>query len=101
MRLINRNLYHSLPILQKELQNASVYPQVPILPEVFQAVLHKNGELNAGMYCGGLDMKYLKQFFIIILISFMGELLKELLPFPVPASINGMLINSYRDKHRF
>ncbi len=37
-------------------------------------------------------MKYLKQFFIIILISFMGELLKELLPFPVPASIYGMLI---------
>ena len=37
-------------------------------------------------------MKYLKQFFIIILISFMGEVLKELLPFPVPASIYGMLI---------
>lgn len=37
-------------------------------------------------------MKYLKQFFIIILISFTGEVLKEILPFPVPASIYGMLI---------
>ena len=37
-------------------------------------------------------MKYLKQFFIIILISFIGEVLKEILPFPVPASIYGMLI---------
>lgn len=37
-------------------------------------------------------MKYLKQFLIIITISFIGEVLKELLPFPVPASIYGMLI---------
>lgn len=37
-------------------------------------------------------MKYLKQFLIIILISFMGELFKYVLPFPVPASIYGMVI---------
>lgn len=37
-------------------------------------------------------MKYLKQFLIIIAISFAGEVLKEILPFPVPASIYGMLI---------
>ncbi len=37
-------------------------------------------------------MKYLRQFLIIIAISFIGEVLKELLPFPVPASIYGMLI---------
>lgn len=37
-------------------------------------------------------MKYLKQFLIIILISFMGEILKMLIPIPIPASIYGMLI---------
>lgn len=37
-------------------------------------------------------MKYLKQFLIIILISFIGEILKEIIPFPVPASIYGMII---------
>lgn len=37
-------------------------------------------------------MKYLKQFLIIIAISFIGEILKSLLPLPVPASIYGMVI---------
>lgn len=37
-------------------------------------------------------MKYLKQFLIIMGISFLGELLKSLLPFPVPASIYGMVL---------
>ena len=37
-------------------------------------------------------MKYLKQFLLILAISFLGELLKLLLPFPIPASIYGMLI---------
>lgn len=37
-------------------------------------------------------MVYLKQFLIIIVISFAGEALKMLLPFKMPASIYGMLI---------
>jgi len=37
-------------------------------------------------------MKYLKQFLIILLISFVGELLKYVLPLPIPASIYGMVI---------
>ena len=37
-------------------------------------------------------MKYLKQFLIILAISMIGEILKYLLPLPVPASIYGMLI---------
>ena len=37
-------------------------------------------------------MKYLKQFTLILVISFAGELLKELLPFPIPASIYGMVL---------
>ena len=37
-------------------------------------------------------MKLLKQIFIILAISFIGELLKYLLPLPVPASIYGMVI---------
>ena len=37
-------------------------------------------------------MKYIKQFMIILAISFIGELLKYLLPLPVPASIYGMVL---------
>lgn len=37
-------------------------------------------------------MKYIKQFFIIILLSFLGELLKYLIPLPIPASIYGMVL---------
>ena len=37
-------------------------------------------------------MKYLRQFLIILAISFVGEILKYLLPFPIPASIYGMVI---------
>lgn len=37
-------------------------------------------------------MKYLKQFFIIVLISFLGEIMKCLIPLPIPASIYGMLL---------
>lgn len=36
-------------------------------------------------------MKYLKQFLIILAISLLGEILKELLPLPIPASIYGMV----------
>lgn len=37
-------------------------------------------------------MKYIHQFLIIMLISFVGELLNLLLPLPVPASVYGLLI---------
>lgn len=37
-------------------------------------------------------MKYLKQCLLILAISFMGEILKYILPFPIPASIYGMSI---------
>ncbi len=37
-------------------------------------------------------MKYLKQFLIILAISLIGELLKAILPLPIPASIYGMVI---------
>lgn len=37
-------------------------------------------------------MKYLRQFLIIITISLIGEILKELIPVSIPASIYGMLI---------
>ena len=37
-------------------------------------------------------MKYMKQFILILTISFVGELLKYLLPLPVPASIYGMVL---------
>ena len=37
-------------------------------------------------------MKYLRQFMIILLVSFWGELLKYVIPLPVPASIYGLVI---------
>ena len=37
-------------------------------------------------------MKYIKQFTIILLISFIGEILNKLIPLPVPASIYGIII---------
>lgn len=37
-------------------------------------------------------MKYLKQFLLILLISFTGELLHQWLPLPVPASVYGFVI---------
>lgn len=37
-------------------------------------------------------MKYIKQCLIILVISFIGELLKYILPLPIPASIYGMVL---------
>ena len=37
-------------------------------------------------------MKILKQIFLILLISFLGEALHALLPLPVPASIYGIVL---------
>ena len=37
-------------------------------------------------------MKYIKQFMIIMIIVFMGECIKELLPFKIPASVYGLAL---------
>ena len=37
-------------------------------------------------------MKYVKQFGIILLFTFIGEVLNELIPLPVPAGIYGILL---------
>lgn len=37
-------------------------------------------------------MKYIKQFVVILVISFLGEVLKHLLPLPIPASIYGLVL---------
>ena len=37
-------------------------------------------------------MKYIKQFLVILGITFLGEILKLCLPLPIPASIYGMVI---------
>lgn len=37
-------------------------------------------------------MKYLKQFLLILLISFLGEGLHALFPLPVPASVYGLIL---------
>lgn len=38
----------------------------------------------------GIEMKYVKQFCIILMISFIGELCNQMIPLPVPASIYGL-----------
>ena len=37
-------------------------------------------------------MKYLKQFGIILFISFVGEILNHFIPLPIPAGIYGMIL---------
>lgn len=37
-------------------------------------------------------MKYLKQLSIILLFTFLGELLNKIIPLPIPTSIYGMLL---------
>ncbi len=37
-------------------------------------------------------MRYLKQFFLIILFSFLGEGLNAWIPLPIPASIYGLIL---------
>ena len=37
-------------------------------------------------------MKYMKQFCVIMGVSFLGEVLRHLLPLPVPASIYGLVL---------
>lgn len=37
-------------------------------------------------------MKYVRQFLVILGFSFLGEMLKEVLPLPIPASIYGLVL---------
>lgn len=37
-------------------------------------------------------MKYLRQFCIILIVSFLGEILHILIPLPVPASVYGLIL---------
>ena len=41
---------------------------------------------------GRANLKFLKQFGIILMISFLGEILHECIPLPIPASIYGIVI---------
>lgn len=40
-------------------------------------------------------MKYIYQLFIILVVTFVGELLHYFIPIPVPASIYGLINNAY------
>ena len=37
-------------------------------------------------------MNYIKEFFIILLFSFIGEILNHIVPLPIPASIYGIVL---------
>ena len=44
------------------------------------------------IYRKDIKMKYLKQFLVILVIAFAGEVLKYIIPLPIPASIYGLII---------
>ena len=52
---------------------------------VFCAIIYQ-------LYGKETEMKYLKQFLIILLFSFIGEGLNYIIPLPVPASIYGLIL---------
>ena len=37
-------------------------------------------------------MKFAREFAIIIAVSFLGEIIKEAIPLPIPASIYGLVL---------
>lgn len=37
-------------------------------------------------------MKYVRQFLMILAVTFMGEIMKELIPLPIPAGIYGLVL---------
>ena len=37
-------------------------------------------------------MKFLRQFMVILLLSFLGEVLKMFVPLPIPASVYGLVL---------
>lgn len=37
-------------------------------------------------------MKYIRQFVVIIIVTFIGEILKSIVPLPIPASIYGLIL---------
>lgn len=44
------------------------------------------------IYGKDIKMKYLKQSLVILVIAFAGEVLKYIIPLPIPASIYGLII---------
>lgn len=44
------------------------------------------------IYGKDIKMKYLKQFLVILVIAFAGEVLKYIIPLPIPSSIYGLII---------
>lgn len=47
---------------------------------------------SGGLGCYNRRMKYVRQFFIITLVSLAGEALHALVPLPVPASVYGLVL---------
>lgn len=73
-----------MPVIRKHLHT------VPKSPFIFTASYIITA--SACQMKGADSMKYLKSFTIILFLSFLGDILHELLPLPVPAGIYGILI---------
>ena len=56
----------------------------------FRATCYNGGAKKVEHKVGDKKMKYMRQFLLILCISFLGEGLKEVLPLPIPASIYGL-----------
>ena len=52
----------------------------------------KNAIMLSSFFKEVNEMKYLKQFGIIIAVSFVGEILNKVLPLPIPAGIYGIVL---------
>lgn len=48
--------------------------------------------INWHYQLGDEKMKYLRQFCVILFVSFLGELLHILIPLPIPASVYGLIL---------
>jgi holin-like protein len=51
-----------------------------------------NSELVVPIQKGMSYVKYIRQFGIILIVTFIGEVLKYIIPLPVPASIYGLIL---------
>ncbi len=70
-----------------------IYDRIRWLTGAVQVKLLRAGTAQISMQRRREEkLKYIRQFGIILFISFIGEILHELLPLPIPASIYGIVL---------
>lgn len=73
--------------------NGMIYDRIRWLTGAVQVKLLRAGTAQISVQRRREEkLKYIRQFGIILFISFIGEILHELLPLPIPASIYGIVL---------